>query len=205
MKRRSPRTLDEPTLFDLPLNAPDEEASAPQEREEEGETEELPEPVLEEAGAYEPVAFVMEEPPRTVEEAVASPVFRWLAGLADTAVLLAVLLLLWVGAWGLGVSLAPGDIPAVVLFLLLFSLFYTVIALAFWGKTPGMGLQGLKARSQDDEPVSFTQAFQRWMGCVVVFLSLGLLLLARKGGRSFPDWISKTRTSRVRVSSTGGR
>jgi uncharacterized RDD family membrane protein YckC len=192
MKRRSARALDEPTLFDLPLNHPEQGESSSDETE-------SPEPAVKgreippNPPPVQPSEFSSPAVSESVE-IVALPIQRWISGLADIGVLGVALLVVWGGARGLGVAMDGGDLPALLVFLLLFSLFYTVISLAFWGQTPGMSLQALRARSLDDEPVSFSQALRRWLGAVGVALSCGLLLWLQKSGRSLSDWTSGTRT-----------
>ena len=194
MKRRSARALDEPTLFDLPLYHPEEEEPSSNET----ESKELPVQRREISSDQFPekrpeaMGSILSEPVGRV----ALPVQRWVSGLVDTAVLGAVLLVVGGGARGLGVAMGFGDLPAILVFLLLFSVFYTVISLAFWGHTPGMATQALRARSLDDEPVSFGQALRRWLGAVVVALFCGLPLWLQKDGRSLSDRVSFTRTEK---------
>ena len=75
------------------------------------------------------------------------------------------------------------------LLLLVFSLFYTVVPLAFWGKTPGMAAVGLACQAGDDLPLTFAEALRRWLGELVTVLLLGLPSLLALGAtrRSLAD------------------
>ena len=81
------------------------------------------------------------------------------------------------------------QLPAFAVLLLVFSLFYTVVPLAFWGKTPGMAAVGLACQAGDDLPLTFAEALRRWLGELVTVLALGLPGLAALGAarRSLAD------------------
>jgi uncharacterized RDD family membrane protein YckC len=92
------------------------------------------------------------------------------------------------------------DWPAGVLFLLTFSFLYSVLPLAFWGRTPGMTLAGLRTSSGDGRPLSFRQAVLNWLGSVLTVALAGLPLLLALGGRSLSDLISGAVTRRLELS-----
>lgn len=115
--------------------------------------------------------------------AVASFRARLFAGLVDLGVQVAVAAVAVGGARGLGVEPALAQLPAFALLLLVFSLFYTVVPLAFWGKTPGMAAVGLACQAGDDLPLTFAEALRRWLGELLTVLLLGLPGLLALGGR----------------------
>jgi len=118
---------------------------------------------------------------------------RLFAGLVDLGVHVAVAALALVGTRLLGVTLAPTQLPAFGALLVVFSLFYTVVPLAFWGKTPGMAAVGLVCHAGDDLPLTFAEALNRWLGEVVTVAALGLpgLLALAASRRSLADrWSS---------------
>ena len=120
---------------------------------------------------------------------------RLVAGVTDLLLIAATGLLLVLGSLLLGVRTGAGQTAPVVLFLLLFSLVYTVVPLAFWGHTPGMLRARLVARSHESEPLTFGQTGLRWAGMVLTTLLLGLpLLLTLHGGRSLTDRLSRSET-----------
>ena len=121
---------------------------------------------------------------------------RYLAGLADLAVHAGVVVLLLLGARLLGVEVGAGDWPPLAVFLLIFSLLYSVLPLAFWGRTPGMAWAGLVARTPDGMSLTFGETARRWLGWVVTVALLGLpTLLALFGGRSLADRMSHSELS----------
>jgi hypothetical protein len=135
-------------------------------------------------------------PRRTASPAAAigaPPPFRTraFAGLADFASHLAVATLAVVGVRMLGISPRMDQLPGFVLLVLVFSLFYTVVPLAFWGRTPGMAAVGLVCRVGDDQPLTFGEALRRWTGNLLTALAAGLPgLLALGGRRSLADRLS---------------
>ncbi|HET9766804.1 MAG TPA: RDD family protein [Thermoanaerobaculia bacterium] len=114
---------------------------------------------------------------------------RLFAGLVDLGVHVAAAALALGGARLLEVRPAPAQLPAFALLLLVFSLFYTVVPLAFWGKTPGMAAVGLACQAGDDLPLTFAEALRRWLAELVTVLALGLPGLLALGGarRSLAD------------------
>jgi uncharacterized RDD family membrane protein YckC len=116
---------------------------------------------------------------------------RIFAGLVDLAVHVAVAALAAGGVRLLGVqpALEPRQLGPFALLLLVFSLFYTVVPLAFWGKTPGMAAVGVACQAGDDLPLTFAEALRRWLGELVTVLLLGLpgLLALGQQRRSLAD------------------
>lgn len=202
---RHARTPQAPTLFDLPLDPslaeappqrPSRRAAAPAEP-----TVEMQEPlVLFEEGP--PPAAAREEAwvPREEPAAVAWPASlgkRLQAGFADLSLHAAVGLVALFGAELLGAKPDATDLPAVALFLAAFSLFYTVVPLAFWGATPGMAWAGLVCRGDGGLSLSFGQTFRHWLASVLTLALAGLpLLLALGGRRSLADRLSGAHTVR---------
>jgi uncharacterized RDD family membrane protein YckC len=119
---------------------------------------------------------------------------RLAAGAADLLVHLAVAVLALAGCRYLGVVPALRDWPALAVFLLSFSFLYTVVPLAFWGRTLGMTWAGLTAESTEGEPLSFDQTARRWLGALLTLATLGLALLLALTGRSLSDRLSGSRT-----------
>ncbi len=131
--------------------------------------------------------------PRAPEPSSPPLILRRLsAGLADLALLFAVLGSLVGGAAVQGVPLARAPWPAFGLMLLVFSYLYTVIPLAFWGRTPGMALARLRARCWSGENLSFGQSGRRWLGALIAAALLGLPLLLALTGRSLGDRLSRS-------------
>ena len=120
---------------------------------------------------------------------VASFRARLFAGLVDLVVHVAVAAVAVGGARGLGIEPALAQLPAFALLLLVFSLFYTVVPLAFWGKTPGMAAVGLVCQAGDDLPLTFAEALRRWLGELVTVILVGLpgLLALGERRRSLAD------------------
>jgi hypothetical protein len=167
-----PRPLEQATLFDLDAD--------------DGERE------VAEAPLELPLDLVPQAPPADAAQEPAAPVgARALAAAVD------------LGAHGLaggvavvGVSLLDvvvqgNQAPGFALLLLVFSLFYTVVPLAFWGRTAGMAVAGIACRGEDGQPLSFGEAGRRWAGGLITALLLGLPALPLlAGGRSLADRMS---------------
>ncbi len=117
------------------------------------------------------------------------------AGLTDLGVCAAVAVVLLVALLAQGVRPVLADWPAGALFLLTFSFLYSVLPLAFWGRTPGMALAGLRTSSADGRPLTFRQSVLNWLGGVLTLALAGLPLLLALGGRSLSDLISGARTA----------
>lgn len=126
----------------------------------------------------------------SAERAVGAPFGRrLLAGLLDLGVQVVVGAGAIAGAGGMGVMLTRGVAPGFALLLLVFSLFYLVVPLAFWARSPGMAAVGLLARAGDEHPPTFAEALRRWIGGVVTVLLAGLpaLLALGPARRSLAD------------------
>ena len=129
--------------------------------------------------------------PQTEEADLARP--RLVAGLADLGVVLAVA----VSTLGLvalmGITLTPLPWVPMALFLTAFSFLYCVFPLAFWGRTPGMAWQGLRARSLDGHSLSFGQTAWRWLAALATVVTFGLPLILTLKGTYLSDLLSKSR------------
>jgi hypothetical protein len=92
----------------------------------------------------------------------------------------------------MGLRPDPAQLPGFAVLLLVVSLFYTVVPLAFWGRTPGMAALGLACRGDDGQPLAFAEAGRRWLGGLLTVLLLGLpaLLLLAGSRRSLADRLS---------------
>lgn len=119
---------------------------------------------------------------------------RMLGGLGDLALQAAVYVLMLAGARLLGSEITPAALAPAGIALLLFSLLYTVLPLAFWGQTPGMSWAGIVSRSADGEPLSFGQSFRMWLAGLLSLLLVGLPTLIAPRGRSLCDRIAGART-----------
>ncbi|HEX2254050.1 MAG TPA: RDD family protein [Thermoanaerobaculia bacterium] len=133
--------------------------------------------------------------PRPVPAPVSA---RLAAGALDLALLLAAGGLAVIGCWALDAPLGLAGLPALAVFVAVFSFAYAVVPLAFWGRTPGMAVVGVTARSADGGPLTFGQVGLRWLGAVLTVALAGVpLLLALRplGGRSLTDRLSASRTT----------
>jgi|CXWL01.1.fsa_nt_gi uncharacterized RDD family membrane protein YckC len=220
MSRRGPD--DEPSLFDLPLGDGVEKREAerprsrpPREEWDRPDEEELPlwsappgaaapppEPrraareFPRPAGASPPVPPPAVENPGAFFHATVGS--RLVAGLADFAIHLMLLLGLLLGlrSWGIEIQLA--DIPALATFVLVFSFLYSTISLAFWGRTPGMRWAHLIVRAEDGGGLTFGETARRWFGGLLTLALVGLPLVFSFGGRrSLADRLSHSRTFSV--------
>ena len=122
---------------------------------------------------------------------------RWIAGAADLVVHAAVLVVALIGVRVLGVHPAPAHAAPFGLFLASFSFLYTVIPLAFWGQTLGMGWMRTIARDRDGQALTFDQTARRWAGGLIVAGLLGLPVWLARRGRSLTDWLSGSITLRA--------
>ena len=203
MSRRRP--AEEGLLFDLPLDRTPtasveaaEQSALPLAEEAGEETAEFPQEAALDIFEDEPAAT--ELPPVIDQRPLSKPAvvtlrLRAAAGLADLGVCAAVMVVLLVTLLAQGVRPAVSDWPAGAVFLLTFSFLYAVLPLAFWGRTPGMALAGLRASSTDGRPLTFRQAVLKWLGSVLTVVLAGLpLLLALGGGRSLSDLLSGSMT-----------
>jgi uncharacterized RDD family membrane protein YckC len=155
-----------------------------------------------------PVGVPMEEDEGEAGAPSALSVFpsgreRWIAGAADLVVHAAVLVVALIGVRTLGIHPALGHAAPFALFLAAFSFLYTVIPLAFWGQTLGMGWMRTIARDRDGQALTFDQTARRWLGGLIVAGLLGLPVWLALRGRSFTDWLSGSITLRAHVASDG--
>jgi hypothetical protein len=111
---------------------------------------------------------------------------RALAGAVDIGVHLLAAGVAVAGVLILDVALRRGQWPGFALLLLVFSLFYTVVPLAFWGRTGGMAVAGIACRGEDGQPLSFSEAARRWLGGLLTVLLLGLPALPVLASRPSP-------------------
>jgi len=208
-----------PTLFDLPLQEPEEDggeplaeeafpAATPPRATPPRATPPSEAPLMEAppAGGFAGEDAWLPLPPSPVdrEEDLAEPPAapgppslgdRFRAGFADLAVHAAVALAVLVGAELLGARPGVWDLPALALFLLVFSFLYSVVPLAFWGQTPGMIWAGLFCRGVEGYPLTFRETLRRWLGGLLTVALLGLPTLLAVGGRpSLTDRLSHSRT-----------
>jgi len=216
-------TPDEPNLFDLPLAPPPAETAEEEPLAEEAPAEEPPArsarsrrrrperpaepeslPLFEETAPSARSRAGREErpgprplpPPSTsagepVDDVLLRARVRASAG--DLIVLGAVGAVAATGARAMGAPIGAGQLVPLLVFLLAWSFLYTVIALAFWGQTPGMAWAGIVARSTDDEPLSFAQTALRWIGVWLTWALAGLPGLLALTGASLADRISRSR------------
>lgn len=122
---------------------------------------------------------------------------RLAASLLDGGVLLVVTAAAILGAFLLGVRWRADDLPALALFVLVFSFVYSVMPLAFWGRTPGMALARVLSRGADGGPLTFGQTALRWLAGLLTVALAGLpllLALPALGGRSLADRLSGSHT-----------
>jgi uncharacterized RDD family membrane protein YckC len=132
-------------------------------------------------------------PPRS-EPRPAPILGRLKAALLDVGAMLGVLAVLLAGGAVLG---APSGLSALPYYLptwLLFSFLYHVVPFIFWGRTPGMALAGLTARTTEGEAMTGAQAVRRWIALQATLVLLGLPGLVSLTGRSLTDRASGTVT-----------
>lgn len=219
---RGSKLPDEPVLFDLPLGPPVDESAAKYEPRPPASSRKpsvksapserialLPFEESEPAPRY-PQAVPSPRAERNLiedddDESFAAPdasVFpsgreRWIAGAADLVVHAAVLVIAVIGVRAMGIHPAPVHAAAFALFLAAFSFLYTVIPLAFWGQTLGMGWMRTIARDRDGQALTFDQTARRWLGGLIVAGLLGLPVWLALRGRSLTDWVSGSITLRA--------
>lgn len=202
---------EEPRLFDLPLESSSSDPAPPtpsrrsrRAREESEGPEPLPLFEPEEAAPSDAFEPETDEPvsyarPRPVPPASPAPPTAGLGarargGLGDLAILAGVGVVAAAGARALEAPIGWSQLPALLGFLLSWSFVYYVVALAFWGQTPGMAWAGVVARTTDDEPLSFGQTARRWAATWLTWALAGLPGLLALGGRSFADRASGSLT-----------
>lgn len=131
-------------------------------------------------------------------DAVPAPLTQRLAAaLLDGGLLLVVTAGAILGSFLLGVRWQGDDLAPLGIFLLVFSFVYSVMPLAFWGRTPGMALARVLSRGADGGPLTFGQTALRWLGGLLTVALVGLpllLALPALGGRSLADRLSGSHT-----------
>jgi uncharacterized RDD family membrane protein YckC len=119
---------------------------------------------------------------------------RLAAGVIDLLVHAALCAVLLGGSSLLGAPVRPQHAVPLAFVILVFSYLYYVVPLAFWGRTPGMAVAGLRARTLDDKPLSLPQAGKHWLALLLTAATGGLGTLLALGGRSLADRLSGTQT-----------
>jgi uncharacterized RDD family membrane protein YckC len=107
------------------------------------------------------------------------------------------------GSRALGAEIGVAQLAPLAIFVLAWSFLYSVIALAFWGQTPGMAWAGILARGADGEPLSFGQTALRWAGTWLTVALLGLPGLLALTGASLADRLSGSRVYEAASPATG--
>jgi hypothetical protein len=109
------------------------------------------------------------------------------AAAADAAsvLLLAALAILGARVWT-GQGPQPSGIPWVLGFLLYLSFFATVPALMLFGRTVGMAISDLSARSGPEAGLSAGEALRRWAATLATAATAGLLLLWTRSNPDLP-------------------
>lgn len=202
MSRRQKRDVHQPGLFDDFELRPEPREPPPEETDADGPDERVAEPVAEKIEA-EPAVGQPEslgtDPehdagPRQRVPVSAGVRARYFGGLVDLFVHVVLMAIVLVLVRLMGVEPQGSEVVPFALLSLVFSLFYTVIPLAFWGQTPGMAAAGITARAEDGGPMSFSQASRRWIGGLLTTGLLGLPLLLALSGRSLGDRLSRSET-----------
>lgn len=193
--KRPDTTTDSDLLFDLPLEIPAAQRDQ--------ETAEVTRQGIEFAEVQTPLVFESPNPHETNE--TPAPAFatgspgepslgsRFSAAILDLGTLVAGLAVAVGGIIVLGVRPTLALWPPLVLFLLSFSFLYTVMPLAFWGKTPGMAYARIVCRGNNGLPLTIPQTVLRWVGLVVVYAGAGLPALLALSGVSLSDLLSGSR------------
>lgn len=117
------------------------------------------------------------------------------SGLFDLAAVLLAVAIVAVGSWLLGARLLQATAPAFALFAVAFSFLYSVVPLTFWGRTPGMALVGLVARTADGSALTIQQAIKRWLGALLTVVLIATPLVLMFTGRSLADRLSDSDVS----------
>ncbi len=103
---------------------------------------------------------------------------RFSAAAADAAVVLLLAALALLGArWWTGAIPRRAGAPWTLAFLLYLSLFATVPPLVLFGKTVGMAISDLSARSGGEAGLTAGGALRRWAGTLACAATAGLILL----------------------------
>jgi uncharacterized RDD family membrane protein YckC len=119
---------------------------------------------------------------------------RLAAGIVDLLVHAALCAVLLGGSSLLGAPVGRQHVVPLGFVVLVFSYLYYVVPLAFWGRTPGMAVAGLRARTLDDKPLSLPQAGKHWLAVLLTWATGGLGTLLALSGRSLADRLSGSQT-----------
>jgi hypothetical protein len=112
---------------------------------------------------------------------------RLSAAAADAAVVLLLCALALLGArMRTGQSPRPAGVPWALGFLVYLSLFATVPPLMLFGRTVGMAISELSARSGTQAGLPLGAALRRWCGTLATAATAGLLLLWTRRRRDMP-------------------
>jgi hypothetical protein len=124
----------------------------------------------------EPEVAPSSEDARPVGAATLGP--RMTAAAADAAVVLLLAALALLGARVLtGTVPRPSGVPWALGFVFYLSLFATIPPLMLFGRTVGMAIADLTARSGGDAGMPASAAARRWSGTLVTAATAGLVLL----------------------------
>lgn len=198
----SPTDSDKPSLFDLPLQS--EPATDAEEQETVvaqpatrvaaggGYAPLLPFPEGEAEAVETPAAAADEQPEPAGDRATLRA--RLTGFLLDTGALSLVLAISVAALAAMEIPVERSHWPALGLFALIFSFYYQVLPLGFWGKTPGMAVARLEASPSDAAELTFRQAKLRWLAFLAELATLGLLGLVALSGRSLADRWSDSET-----------
>lgn len=197
---RPPR--EQGSLFDLePTEEGEEEREEEAARDEDASKETEARPLDLPLRSEESPEAAREESPEPPEEdrtdRTVSAGDRFVAGMLDLGLHLAVAVVLLGILRLLGVPVDGRALAALGIVILAFSFFYTVIPLAFWRATPGMTLRELASRAEGGQPLTFGQATRRWLAGVATVVAAGIPALVVLTGRSLADRWSGSSTVRA--------
>ena len=128
----------------------------------------------------EPIREAEPSPPEeTADRSGAAPFGpRLTAAAADAAVVLLLAAIALLGARGLtGAVPRLAGLPWALGFVLYLSFFATVPPLVLFGRTVGMAIADLSARSESEPGMPASAAAQRWIGTLAAAATAGLALL----------------------------
>lgn len=147
-------------------------------------------PLQEEIGIALPRALREPDPPEPAGGAAiaAAPLgARLSAAAADAAAVLLLAALAILGARVVtGQAPRPAGLPWAFAFLVYLSLFATVPALVLFGRTVGMAISDLSARSGPEAGLPADAALRRWAGTLATAATAGLLLLWTRRSPDLP-------------------
>lgn len=140
------------------------------------------------AVATDPVAAEVETPPAAATSGgIASLSTRATAAAADAAVvLLLTASALLAARLATGAAPRPAGLAWAAGFALYLSFFATVPALVLFGKTIGMALAEISARSEAGAGLSADMAARRWLGTLLAAATAGLALLWTRSDAGLP-------------------